>query len=237
LVTEETVRRTTIVDKIKERQTEIELALGEKLMVSERLSKPEDLVIATRERAAASSKRDWSSQVFNIYPNELNISGTDVLLPRSLRFFDTLIKVLKLRGHAVTAGNRETIAILFGVEIKLRLREKDRLIRDIDSKWPQTHREPTGVLYFGAKPSYTIDKVWTDGPLVIERQIANIVAYLEIKGEELREERRLREIELKKQEELKRQKETHKQKQDRELNDFKLLLNRVKRWQKLNLIR
>ncbi|SHG78981.1 hypothetical protein SAMN04488109_1846 [Chryseolinea serpens] len=237
VVTEETIRRTTIVDKVKERQMEIELALGEKLKVPERLSKPEDLVTATKERAAASSKRDWSSKVFSIYPNELNISGTDALLPRSLRFFDSFIKVLKLRGHAVTAENRETVAILFGEEIKIRLREKDKLTREMDGKWPQTRRDPTGVLYFGAKPSFTIDKVWIDGPRTIEQQLSNIVAYLEIKGEERREERRLREIRHKKEEELARQRKEYRQRQERELDDFKLLLSKVKRWQQLNLIR
>ena len=237
LITNKAVRKTTIVDKVKERQTEIELALGEKLIVPERLSKPEDLVVATKERAAASSKRDWSSKVFSTYPDELNISGTDALLPRSLRFFDTLIKVLKLRGHTVKAESRETIALLFGVEIKIRLREKDKLIKEMDGKWPRTLREPTGVLYFGAKPSYIIDKVWIDGPLTIEQQLSNIVAYLEVKGEELREERNLREIRHKKEEELAQQKREYRQRQERELDDFKLLLNKVKRWQKLNLIR
>jgi hypothetical protein len=237
LITDKTVGKTAIVDKVKERQAEIELALREKLIVPERLSKPEDLVIATKERAAASSKRDWSSKVFSIYPDELNISGTDALLSRSLRFFDTLIKVLKLRGHTVKAESRETIALLFGEEIKIRLREKDKLIKEMDGKWPRTLRKPTGVLYFGAKPSYIVDKVWVDGPLTIEQQLSNIVAYLEVKGEELREERKLREIRHKKEEELARQKREYRQRQERELDDFKLLLNKVKRWQKLNLIR
>jgi hypothetical protein len=224
------------VDNIKIRQREIELDLGDKLIVLEKLLRPHALVIATKKRAAARIKGYWNSNMYEIHSHALDISTTTENMPRALRFFDRLIKVLKLRGHDVIANN-ETLAKVFDEEIQIRLREKNKLIKVMDGKRQRTERKRTGLLYFGAKLSWSSDKVWIDSTLVIEQQVSNIVAYLEIKAEQLREHRRQQEIEERKQEELDRQREERKQMQERELSNFKLLLNKVERWQRLNLIR
>jgi hypothetical protein len=111
------------------------------------------------------------------------------------------------------------------------------MIKEIIDNRPTTRHEPTGKLYFGIKFSYINDKIWTDGLTELEHQLSSIIAHLEIKGKELLEERKEREIEAKKHEEEKRKRREFEEKREIELNKFQSLLLSVSRWQQLKLIR
>ena len=236
VITEESIRKTTITEEIKKLQLQIESEMKEQLLVPEKLTKPDDLVRVTRERFAATAKRDWSSRVFKDYPDELNINVAVSNEPRALRFFDTLIKALRFRKHNVIAEHRVTKAILFGEKIEIRLKEKDKIIREIKNGFTNTEYEPTGILYFAIKAGWS-DKLWTDGNVLIEQQLSNIIAYLEVKGKQLQQETIEREIRWKEEEEKKKLKRALEERQDQELNEFKLLLSKVERWKKMKFIR
>jgi len=235
LLTEDTVRTTTVTDEVKSLQLQIELELGERLIVPQKLTNPDKLTHATRERFMASNRDDWAA-TYDKYPDHLSISTTEALQARALRFFDTFIKALRFRKHDIEMGYRRTEAILFGEKIEVRLNEKNKMVKDLSGSYPSTNYEPTGILYFVARPSYS-DKTWTDGKLKLEEQLSNILAYLEVKAKVLAEETRIFKIKQQEQEEKRRIQKELEQRQDLELKNFKLLLKKTERWQQLKLIR
>lgn len=237
LVTEDTVRVSSILEKIKTQQKIIEDEVDSKLVVPDRLVNPDILIVGFKERHNASEKRDWSSKVYSQYPNALDISVTKENLLRALRFFDTLIKVLKIRGYTIGFSDKCTYVAIKGEKIEIRLREKNKITKETNNYgWTSNKYEPTGVLYFGVKASFN-DKTWSDGERKIEEVVSNIIAYIEVKGEELHQrtiewenERRVREGE--KQKRIKYQ-----ELQDAELTKFKDLLFDVERWKLLKDLR
>jgi hypothetical protein len=164
------------------------------------------------------------------------MSTSEALHARALRFFDTLIKVLRFRNHEIQAGYRRTEVSMYGERIEIWLNEKNKRVNDPTSSYPRTDSVPTGILYFAARPNYN-DKVWTDGQTRLEDQLSHIVAYLEVKAKVACEETKIRRIEEQKQEEKRRIQKELEQRQDLELKNFKLLLKKTERWQQLKLIR
>lgn len=236
VMTDESKRRTTITEEIKKLQLQIESEMKEQLVVPERLTKPDELIRITKERFAAKTKGDWSSKVFENYPTELNIHVATTNEPRALRFFNTLIKALRYRNHSIIAEHRVTKAILFEEEIEIRLKEKDKIIRETKNGFTNTQYEPTGILYFGVKAGWS-EKLWTDGNVLIEQQLSNIIAYLEVKGRQLQQETIERELRWKEEEEKKKLKRELEERQNKELNEFKLFLSKVERWKQMKFIR
>jgi len=83
-------------------QKEIEEALGSELEIPEKLTKPCELIIeAKRNMEASASSRDLHNGLidyrrgFSFYVQPANLS-------RALRFMDTLIKIMLIRGHHVS---------------------------------------------------------------------------------------------------------------------------------------
>jgi hypothetical protein len=79
----------TFVNEANELQQQIEIDLKDKLIVPLKLNKPEPLSIATRERHKVSLRRDWSSPIYNQYPDRLDIGVCDNMFQRALLLFDT----------------------------------------------------------------------------------------------------------------------------------------------------
>lgn len=235
VVTAATVRGSTMMCEVKVLQHRIELELGERLIVPQKLTNPDKLTHATRERFLARGRDDWQG-TYTKYPDHLSISTSDAQQARALRFFDTFIKALRFRGHDVQFGYRRTQAILFGKKMDVKLNEKNQMIKELTGSYPSTMYKPTGILYLTASPYYR-DKVWTDGKLKLEEQLSLIIAYFEVKARVRCEETRIREIEQQKEEEEERIRMELEQRQELELQNFKVLLKITRRWQQLKLIR
>ncbi|MEZ4945551.1 MAG: hypothetical protein R2804_08495 [Cyclobacteriaceae bacterium] len=217
-------------------QKEIEDQLAPELQIPKRLIKPHELITATYERFQANSKRDYNSKIYKIYPKELDLVVSANKLNRALVIFNTIIKLFLKRGHELIVENRETRVIIFGQAIGLRIREKNRIIKEDNGHWPSQRYEPTGILYLSAKVNWS-DKTWTDGKQPLEMQLSRIMAYLEIKAEELKIENDKREIERIERERIKLQRKQFEALQDEELKKFKLLLGDVDKWRKVKLLR
>lgn len=221
---------------INKLQKEIEDQLGAELQVPKRLSKPHELITATYERIQAKAKRDYNSKIYKIYPKELDLAVSAKQLNRALIIFNTIIKLFMKRGPELIVEDRETKVIIFDQAIGLRIREKNRIIKESNGHWPSQRYEPTGILYLSAKVSWS-DKTWSEGKQPLEVQLSRIIAYLEIKAGELKIENDKREIERIEGERIKLQRKQFEALQDEELKKFKLLLGDVDKWRKIKLLR
>ena len=208
-------------------QFEIENDVKVNLKVPLRLTNPDKLI--TEVEIALSMERSYLTDggLLHAY-NKLNITVTKPNIGRALRFMDTLIKALKVRGHQITIDGRETCVVIFSEKIKINCRELSRRVLSKEARYPSYEKVATGILSFNTESLYP--KQWKDGKLKIEDQLSIIIAKLEIEGKQKSEERIQRE---KRWEEERIQKNIQIERQkliQLELNKFKSLLHDSKQY-------
>ena len=211
---------------------EIETQLKDKLVVPERLSNPDKSIIATQKIQRGEVKytdRDYDK----ISSESLNIKVSKELLSRTLRFMDTLIKALRLRGHQINTSRHNTIVVINGQEVPIGLREKTKRVkRESDSRYDSYDYVNVGKLVIKVIESYS-NKEISDGKLLpLEKQLAHIIASFELWAKEKIEwHESCRQNQLKWQEEERIRKEFEKRQQD-DLSAFIKTLNKAERWHK-----
>jgi hypothetical protein len=129
----------------------------------------------------------------------------------------------------------ETYAIIREQRVKIQLRERLRIVTNPDGSWPTRDFIPTGIMLFKSEGYGGYE--WLDGKRKLEEQLSNILAKIETKIDELHEcwrQNRIREEEENKRLQILKEKEQRKQK---ELRDFKKLLNKSLRWQQVKILR
>lgn len=235
-MTKRTHPKSSPLKEINILQAQIEFELGERLKVPIKLTRPDSLIQEAKKRLEEITERGHSIMRPSYKSgNHLDIFVSKKELSRALRFFDTLIKVLRSRNHSIEIRYDNTEVIVFGERIKLKLREKFKKVNDNSDKWGSVKYIPTGILYL-LVDEYSQPQ-WSDEKVPVEKQLSNTIAWLEIKGRKLQKERFEFEIERQKQEEVERIRMELVKRQENELIDFKLLLKKVERWQELKLIR
>lgn len=204
------------------------------ILVPDRLIKPDILILQTKQYWDRKSKNKSYEDNNDILPITAEKNNFD----RALRFFDTLIKLLKHRGHSIKKGKYGygTVAFIDGIEIRLYLREVTRRVVST-RKYYDYDYVPTGEFIFQIGESYKHQE-WRDGKTyLLEDLIPKIVAKLELdakKEKEWEEECRIRQIKREKEEAIKKIFQEHRQK---ELSNFKKLLSNAERLDKTAKIR
>lgn len=154
----------------------------------------------------------------SIYVQEENYS-------RALRIMDTFIKLLRFRGHSFrrdrnNRGPRINIKeVLFYFEI----REKNKRIPGVKLYESSTYT-PTGILIIKIGESYKAME-WSDGAVKLEKQLAKIVAKIELEAQkelEWLEECRISKIKRDEEEKIRKEYEARK---EIEFNETKDLFN------------
>lgn len=194
------------------------------LTVPEKLIKPDKLII------------DAQNELKTRQYCELNIrvSRNKDMQDRALRFMDTFIKLMRARGHDIKIVDSNTCAMIEGEKFKIYLTEKNKRIKSED-RWGSSTYEPTGIFILKMDVSYnTIE--WYDGKVPLEEQLAKILAKIEIKVKEYKEEQRLWEIRRQEQAEKERIKRERIDRENKELSDFKELLQDVNRWRQAMIL-
>jgi hypothetical protein len=208
---------------------EIQKDLKAPLIVPNRLVKPDILVLQTKQywdRKSKSVSHEDNNDFLPIYVEKSN-------LDRALRFFDTLIKLLKYRGHCIKKGKYGygTVALIDGIEIRVHLREATKRVLSTKKHYNYEY-VPTGEFVFQIGESFKHHE-WRDGKtFLLEDLIPKIVAKLEIdakKEKEWQEECRISQIKREKEEAIKKVFLECKQK---ELSNFKQLLSNAERLDK-----
>lgn len=215
---------------------EIETQLKDKLVVPERLSNPDKSIIATQKIQRGEVKytdRDYDK----ISSESLNIKVSKELLSRTLRFMDTLIKALRLRGHQINTSRHNTTVVINSQDVPIGLREKTKRVkRESDSRYDSYDYVHVGKLVIKVIESYS-NKEISDGKLPLEKQLAHIIASFELWAKEKIEwHESCRQNQLKWQEEERIRKEFEKR-QDDDLVAFRQILNKADRWHKAENLR
>jgi hypothetical protein len=215
---------------------EIENDSSVNLKVPEKLTNPDSLITAARDRL-------YKKEIYNkdqgiIYHNQgsIGIYVSPSQISRALRFMDTMIKALRNRGHQFINKNESAHVVVFGEDYAVSCKEKEKRVVIKDKYGSHTGLEPTGLLSFRLGHSYWL-KEWSEGKIPIEEQVSKILASIEYRGWKDREER----IESEKRWAIQKEKERiAKELQDRkekEFTEFKELFKKSKRHEEAEVIR
>lgn len=209
------------------------------IRVSDRLTNPDKLIITAGESLKKSNNQ------YNIYKgfaetntDELSIRVGKEQIPRALRFFDSLIKLLRSRNHTIHLANGRTYAVIEGEQMRIILKEKVKIIRiphDTYKFLSDTEYHPTGVLTFQME-GYKCRK-WIDGKKKLEEKLVEILAVLELEAKEMIKVRLYREEQHRIWEEQERIKREEKERKERELARFNELMKQANQWNQALILR
>jgi hypothetical protein len=219
-------------DPPKESKTEIlkQLETDGSLTISvpEKLVNPDKLISAVKDDIF--KRKVWNKTDDFVYNSRgyLSIRVSSKNIHRALIFMDTLIKVLKQRGHSVTIENDTTYFIIEGEKIPICCREKETRVLVKGNGYDYHTNKLTGLLSLKVDESYS-KKEWTEGKKTIEQMLPKILVELEHMGKKLKEERIEREKYWEEEKEKDRiAKEIHDRK-EKELKNFLDILKNAKR--------
>lgn len=219
-----------------ELQKEIECDKRLNLRVPEKLINPDKLIVTAKEDIYKNEVWNKAEGIAYTSDGVLSIKVSPNNIGRALRFMDTLIKALIARGHDIEIKNGCSYINVFGEAIGVVFKEglKREIVTD---KWG-THSEnqANGLLSFKLETLYPA-KRFADGKTPLEEQLSRIIAFLELTGKKLKEERIERERKQKAREERERIAKELQLSKERELADFKELFKKVKRHDKAETIR
>jgi len=157
------------------------------LKVPEKLINPEILVVAAKDSLDKKLNYTSFNDVINCEKNALDIRVAPQNVKRSLRFMDTLIKLLKKRGHGILIQNSHTYVVVEEGNIEICIREKLKKVIVHNGYSEGTEYHPNGILSFKMNGFYGTE--WKDGKELLEMQLSKIIAKLELQGRAEKERR------------------------------------------------
>ncbi len=200
------------------------------LEIPERLTKPDSLI--DQAKAYFNSKEStshwrYSSEV-HTKSGLLSIAVAKDNVPRALRFMDAFIKLGRKRGHQIEISSHDTLFIVDDERYKIRFREQH--IRQIvqTGTWTRSELIPNGILSLKLDNLYP--KEWKDGKILLEKQLAKIMAAFEIRAEDDKIERARREAYWAEQERLDEIRKKEAAIKAWELKKVDILLKHSKKW-------
>jgi len=217
------------------------------ISVSSKLTNPDILIKEAKDSLTVDKRSNGDYNGLKSTQNGfINIVVAPENIGRALRFMDALIKLLRARGHDIIINQGTTYAVIFGEQIVICLQEKLRIEYTVDKyNWRNRQYFPSGILMFRMwQHFWWHQKVCMDGKLLIEDQLAKILASLELYAKKEIEEKIRREEERKKREEERiiliekeRIEKEHKKRIKKEFLDFKELFVQANRFHQANILR
>lgn len=216
-------------NEVKERIQEIENDPSVNLKVPYKLVDVDPLIAEAKKGLSKPDGRSsWLLENEGVVSNtgSLQIRVAPNNVDRALRLFDTIVKVLRARGHRV----EESTVHLGEQSVEISIRKK---LKKLD----EYKKEPTNILCLKVYTGYPRFEIYDSKSVLIEDRISRAVAkieleveyYLRVWAENHRREEAQRQREKVKAEILARKK--------KELDDFKLLLNAAQRHNDVKLMR
>jgi hypothetical protein len=170
--------------------------------------------------------------------NVLSIKVSDENESRALRFMDAFVKLVKARGHEIICDNGTYIMVdNQKMEISLVEKKKREMVLNENTSWKTAKDTYSGILVvrFHERAYRTID--WAEGKQPIENLLSKIMANIEIKAQQLKEERIMLEKSWAEQAERALIREKKENLIKKELNDFKNLIAESDRWFQIKKLR
>lgn len=189
-----------------------------------------------RQNKKQSNRWDYEEERIPI----LSIQVSSEHIDRALSIYDAVIKQLFQRGYSVEVTQHGTIAIVQGIRIPLRLREKDKRVLKTDRKytWDQYDYIATGNLVFVIELRAWRRKEYYDTEYVkLEEKTDKIVENIIKQGIEEREWEIRSEINRKLEEERKQLELERKKRTNAELEKFNAILIQQNRWHQAQIMR
>jgi hypothetical protein len=206
------------------------------LVVPPKLNDPDKLITSAKQVLLSAEGKSYKySGMVDSAREGLDIRVAPENVPRALRFMDTLIKLMRARGHEITLKYGGTYAVVKGEEIKIACREKTKIVKHPGKPWPTRKFIPTGILSFKSEGYHRGE--WVDGSKKLEDQLSRILATLETSVNELLA---YWESSKKREEEIKAQKLIEQKialRKEQEINAFQQLLKKALRWQQATILR
>lgn len=161
---------------------EIEKAYPDLIVVKDRLTNPDKLIQDAQADLNSKKLDRWyrSGNCLTTSQGILSVSVTNENIPRALRFMDAFIKLLRKRGHDVGFKYENAAVFIDDQSYQIRCREKHTRQINNDRGYQSSDLIPNGILSLKLDELY--HQEWKDGKTPLEKQLAKIVAALEIKA-------------------------------------------------------
>lgn len=210
------------------------------LKVPETFIKTDAIIIRTKKYYSEVAKKKYPRTVDEPKEGVFYINVSKSLERRAYLFADTLIKLVRARGHDLVIVTEHkysyrngTKLLIFGEYYDIRIREPDYRVMEKHPTydWKEAKYYPSGKLML--KLDDLRDHAWTDTKnQLIEDKLPNILAYFELRAKREIKERIERDIWHKEYKRKQKIKEELKAKRKKELEAFKSVINHSSRWQK-----
>ena len=201
-----------------------------------RLTNPDKLTRDAKEYFEAYKERPWAGSVRILQGKSiLSIDVQYSNLSRALRIFDTVIKILRSRGHDISFNWNGTVAVIYGEGIGMRLREISKTTEKPTGSYGSRELKPTGKFTFqiGNHELKTV----SDGKKPIEDKIDSIIEKLEAEARQWHEWHLEAELRREEEAEKLRIKQEVRARKEKELSDFKSLYILANRLHQANIMR
>ena len=220
-------------------KNEIENNKQLKLTVPDKLKNLDQLIKEAKADLKDKKPSLWHNHqnLIHTSPGIISIAISKSNIARALLFMDTLIKLIKKRGHKIKIDNG-TYIVINEEELKVRLKEFTKRIKieESNSSWDRYEFIPSGELSFRVE-SYP-EKIWRDGKTSsIELQLSRILSTLELRAKKQKEQRIENEIQHQLYQAQRAKEEAYKLLKEEELANFNNLFQSATRWHKSQYIR
>jgi len=203
--------------------------------VPERLSDPDPLIkqakISLADKKAHARIYDG---VVTTNPGEIKIRVAPKNIGRALRIMNTFIKLAKARRHSITFNYHGSCIKIEDVEIPICLMERFRIVESTD-RWSSRTLVPSGELCIRIG-SYSQKEI-KDGRRPLEELLPRIMAKLELDAMQTMEDRRIQAEHNRIQEEKLRKFREEQERIEKEISDFKELINNANLWHYSMIVR
>lgn len=209
------------------------------LKVSERLSKPDEIVSKVQDNLSKKKVNEYAQIKGTIHTDGglPNIVVSPKNVHRSLRILDNLIKNFKILGYKVNVDSEGLKFAAYEDKITLYIKEKSN-IKDTTNErgWKSRDLIANGklavkILQYGTTEFADTDK------LLVEDQIEKILIKVETEFQRMAENRRKWQIESEKREELRKIEEEKQKMKDEELTKFISFYNDAHRWKNFMILK
>tara|TARA_R110002072_G_scaffold59514_1_gene151475 strand:- start:55729 stop:56817 length:1089 start_codon:yes stop_codon:yes gene_type:complete len=203
--------------------------------VPERLTKPDSLTAAALKGMQDYQKGKYfrKGDIVSTMENQISISVAKDHIPRSLRFMDALIKLVKERGHSLEV-DRTTKIVVNNQKIEVRFREIMKREQHPEYSW--ITKLPSGILSLRFDSGSNTE--WRDSTKrPLETRLIDILAKLELVSQDMIEYQIMLERGWEEQRIRQQKEEELRNKRSKEISDFKSLINSSGRWHKSESLR
>lgn len=225
--------RNIVIEKIKNNSSLI-------LNVSEKLSKPDGIILKTKENIERKKVSESYSQLKGTVQTDRGLPSIIVSpknISRSLRILDNLIKNFKALGYEIRLKDEGLYIVAYDDEISLYIREKSNAVDTISNYgWKTRDLIPNGKLALKSNRFGTFEFADTN-KLFVEDQIEKILVKIETEFQEMFERRQQWKREEQKREDIRKIEQANQELKNAELNKFIKFYNNAHRWKKFTILK